>query len=79
MRSAIEVTISAVLSPIRRWHPSLVGELIGPGTARTGRKISDASRAVRSEPLLYAAYTTTVARDIAAISRFRIKNLAGIA
>ena len=62
-----------------RWQPSLVGELIGPGTAITGLKISAASRAVRSEPLLKAASTTTVALESAAINRFLIKKRAGIA
>jgi hypothetical protein len=79
MKSAMEVTISAVRSAINRWQPSLVGEETWPGIAITGRNNSAASRAVRKEPLLKAASTTTVDLDIAAINRFRIRNRAGIA
>jgi hypothetical protein len=75
--SATEVTISAARSPINLWQPSLVGELIGPGIAITGRINSAASRAVRSDPLRKAASTTNVASEIAAINRFRVKNLCG--
>jgi len=64
---------------MRRWHPSLVGEFIGPGIAITGRISSAASRAVRRDPLLNAASTTNVAFESAAITRLRVKNHAGIA
>ena len=77
--SDTEETNSATRSMINRWQPSLVGELMGPGTAITGRKIAAASRAVRSEPLLNAASTTTVALDSAAINRFLVKKRCGIA
>jgi hypothetical protein len=73
------VTISAQRSPINRWQPSLVGELIAPGMAITGLNISTASLAVRNEPLLKAASTTKVAFESAAINRLRVKNLLGIA
>ena len=45
-----------------------------PGIAITGLIRSDASRAVRSEPLLWAASTTSVAQEIAAINLFRVRN-----
>ncbi len=35
--SATDVTNSAARSPIKRWQPSDVGALIGPGIAITGR------------------------------------------
>ena len=58
--SATDVTISAQRSPISRWQPSLVGEVMGPGTAITRRINSDASRAVRSDPLLKAASSDNI-------------------
>lgn len=60
-----------------RWQPSLVGEVIGPGTASTTLINSEALWAVLSEPLRKAASTTMVARDKAAISRFLVRNLSG--
>jgi hypothetical protein len=48
---------------------------MGPGTARTTFINSDASCAVRSEPLLNAASMTIVALDKAAIRRFLVKKL----
>lgn len=58
-----------------RWQPSLVGEVIGPGTASTTLINSDALWAVLSEPLRKAASTTMVARlwchrNLGRLSRF---------
>ena len=77
--SATDVTNSAARSPIKRWQPSDVGALIGPGIAITGRISSAASRAVRSEPERKAASTTKVAWERAAIIRLRVRKRDGIA
>ncbi|CAB4629589.1 unannotated protein [freshwater metagenome] len=45
----------------------------------TGRNNSAASLAVRSDPLLNAASTTSVALDSAAINLFRVRKRDGIA
>ena len=51
-----------------------IAEVIGPGTASTGRPRSRAYRALFSAPERRAASTTSVALPNAAINRLRLRN-----
>ncbi|SKW53490.1 Uncharacterised protein [Mycobacteroides abscessus subsp. abscessus] len=54
--------------------PTDAAEVIGPGTAPTGRPNVRAQAAVLAAPLRAPASTTTVAPERAATNRFRVRN-----
>jgi hypothetical protein len=61
------------------WHPADVSEVIGPGTAMSGRNSSRACRAVFSAPLRWPASTTRVPVASAAMTRLRTRNRSRVA
>ena len=75
MTSSALVTRTARASRISWWQPDEVIDVIGPGTAPTGRPASIACLTVLREPDRRSASTTTVPRVIPAMRRLRARNL----